>query len=300
VTTKHEPRISPSPPAPLDGGLLSRRQWLVALAGSAGLAGAAGTALYLSWPSDRAIKPPRNGGSPGKVMKPRRYTYKVVNVYPHDREAFTQGLVFDGGFLYESTGMEGRSSLRQVELKTGRVVQRVDIPGPLFAEGIALWGDEIVQLTWKHQLGLVYDRDSFQEKRRFRYTGEGWGLAHDGRHLIMSDGTSTLRFLDPDTYAVVRKLPVTAEGWPQEYINELEYADGEILANIWYDDRMARIDPASGQITGWIDLTGLLPFRQRRENDVLNGIAYDAQKKRLFVTGKNWPKLFEIRIVPID
>jgi glutaminyl-peptide cyclotransferase len=227
------------------------------------------------------------------------YGYKVLNAYPHDPKAFTQGLVFENGFLYESTGLEGESSLRKVELKTGRVVQRFDLDRHLFAEGMTIWKDEIVQLTYKTEIGFVYDKASFKERRRFRYPGEGWGLTHNGEHLIMSNGSAELWFLDPKTYEIVRRLVVKANGQPVQDLNELEWVEGEVYANIWYKDIIARIDPRSGQVVGWINLAGLYPGdRVRPEDHVLNGIAYDAEGKRLFVTGKNWPRLFEIRVVP--
>jgi glutamine cyclotransferase len=222
---------------------------------------------------------------------------KVIRVFPHDASASTQGLVFDGGFLYEGTGQYGQSTLRKVELQTGKTLLSQRLDGRLFGEGITVWNDQIVQLTWRSGVGIVYDKSTFREIRRFRYYGEGWGLTHDGTHLIMSDGSSTLRFLDPQTYRVVRRIFVRSKGRRLGNVNELEYVDGEIFANIWHLDSIARISPKSGEVTGWIDLRHLLPGRADREA-CLNGIAYDAQEKRLFVTGKNWPKLFEIRLLP--
>lgn len=222
---------------------------------------------------------------------------KVIRVFPHDSSASTQGLAFDGGFLYEGTGQYGQSTLRKVELETGKTLLSQRLDGRLFGEGITVWNDQIVQLTWRSGVGIVYAKSTFREIRRFRYYGEGWGLTHDGTHLIMSDGSSTLRFLDPQTYRVVRRIFVRSEGRRLGNVNELEYVDGEIFANIWHQDSIARISPRSGEVTGWIDLRHLLPGRADREA-CLNGIAYDAKEKRLFVTGKNWPQLFEIRLLP--
>jgi glutaminyl-peptide cyclotransferase len=230
---------------------------------------------------------------------PDLYGVRVVNAYPHDPPAYTQGLAFSDDFLYEGTGKYGESTLRKVELETGQVVRAQPLNRRLFGEGITVWNDRIVQLTWKSGTGIVYKRDSFRELGRFRYAGQGWGLTHDGRHLILSDGSATLRFLDPRTYRVVRRVMVHSEGQRVGHLNELEYVDGEILANIWYKDHIARISPQSGAVTGWIDLRGLLPERRNRD-DVLNGIAYDPQHERLFVTGKHWPKLFEIQVVEPD
>ena len=226
------------------------------------------------------------------------YTYTVVNAYPHDPGAFTEGLLYRDGYLYESTGLEGASSVRKVELKTGKVVSGVKLPADIFGEGISDWGDKLVGLTWKTQVGFVLDIDGFALKGRFDYPGEGWGLTHNATELIMSDGTAELRVLDPNTLHETRRIQVTAEGRPVDQLNELEWVEGEIYANIWQTDRIARIDPKTGHVTGWIDLAGLLPEKERagRQVDVLNGIAYDAATKRLFVTGKLWPKLYEIRL----
>ena len=226
------------------------------------------------------------------------YTYTVVNAYPHDPRAFTEGLLYRQGFLYESTGLEGASSIRKVELKTGKVLNGVNLPRDIFGEGISDWGDKLIGLTWKTQVGFVLDIEGFALKGRFDYPGEGWGLTHNATELIMSDGTAELRMLDPDTLKEKRRIKVTAEGKPVDQLNELEWVDGEIFANIWQTDRIARIDPKTGHITGWIDLSGLLPQKERegRQVDVLNGIAYDAAGKRLFVTGKLWPKLYEIKL----
>ena len=226
------------------------------------------------------------------------YGYAVVRAYPHDREAFTQGLAFDDqGVLYESTGQRGQSSLRRVELSSGTVLQRRDLPTSLFGEGIAVFGDHIIQLTWQAGRAFVYDKANFALLREFTYRTEGWGLTHDGRRLIMSDGTATLYFLHPDTFAETLRLTVRDHRGPVIRLNELEHVRGEILANIWQTDRIARVDPRTGHVTGWIDLAGLLqPSDRRQPVDVLNGIAYDTRTDRLFVTGKWWPKLFEITL----
>ena len=239
-------------------------------------------------------------GSDASNLPPQAptYGYTVVRTYPHDREAFTQGLAFDDqGALYESTGQRGESSLRRVELSSGAVLQRHDLPAALFGEGVAVFGDRIIQLTWQAGRAFVYDKTSFDLLREFTYRTEGWGLTHDGRRLIMSDGTATLYFLHPDTFAETARLTVRDHRGPVIRLNELEYVRGEIFANVWQTDRIARIDPRTGHVTGWIDLTGLLPPSDRRQPvDVLNGIAYDPRTDRLFVTGKWWPKLFEITL----
>lgn len=224
---------------------------------------------------------------------------EVKAAFPHDPQAFTQGLEYHDGFLFESTGLHGHSTLRKVELSTGRVIQSVPLPREYFGEGITLWQSKIVQLTWDTGVGFVYDRDTFRRLATFQYPGEGWGLTHDATHLIMSDGTASLRFLDPATFAEVRRLTVTDGGMPVTNLNELEWVDGEIYANIWQTDFIARISPSTGRVVGWLDLRGLLtPAEQSGGADVLNGIAYDAASRRLFVTGKLWPKLFEIALQP--
>lgn len=244
---------------------------------------------------------PAGAASPEQSPVPFRvqnYTYEIVNIFPHDPSAYTQGLVYHQGVLYESTGLNGSSSLRKVELQTGRVLQRINVPAQFFAEGLALFNNKLFQLTWQSHSAFVYDLNSFQVLNTLTYTGEGWGLTHDGRVLIMSDGTNQIRFLNPDTFAVQRVINVLDNGRPIQQLNELEFIKGEILANIYQTDRIARIDPQSGQVTGWINLAGLLPYEDRaRGVDVLNGIAYDEAADRLFVTGKLWPKLFEIRLL---
>jgi glutaminyl-peptide cyclotransferase len=226
------------------------------------------------------------------------YGYQVVRAYPHDTQAFTEGLFYLDGQLYESTGLEGHSSIRRVELETGRVLQEREIAPQYFGEGIVAWKDRLVELTWQSHIGFVYDLKSFSPISSFQYPGEGWALTRDDHRLIMSDGTPDIRFLDPDTLAETGRIHVTDEGRPVGNLNELEWVKGEIYANIWQTDRIARIDPQSGKVVGWIDLSGLLkPEDIRGQVDVLNGIAYDAEHDRLFVTGKLWPKLFEIKLV---
>jgi glutamine cyclotransferase len=227
-----------------------------------------------------------------------RATYRILRVFPHDRSAFTQGLEYHGGYLYEGTGLNGRSSIRKVKLDTGEVVQSRALPARYFGEGITIWEDRLIELTWRAGTAFVYDLDTFDRKGTFSYAGEGWGLTHDARSLIMSDGTAQLRFLDPDTFAERRRVTVTDGGVPIPALNELEYVRGEIYANVWQTTLIARIAPGSGRVLGWVDLKGILPASEAAGTDVMNGIAYDAEHDRLFVTGKLWPKLFEIRIVP--
>jgi glutamine cyclotransferase len=222
--------------------------------------------------------------------------YEIVRSYPHDPGAFTQGLVFADGILYEGTGMTGRSSLRRVRLENGEVLKVHKLEDRYFGEGIALVGNSIVQLTWRNEVGFVYDKTTFERSKTFTYKGEGWGLTYDGARLIMSDGTATLRFLDPTTLKETGRLLVRDGARPVQQLNELEVVKGEIFANVWGTDRLARISPKTGSVTGWVDLTGILTPRDG--TDVLNGIAYDAAQDRLFVTGKLWPRLFEIRIKP--
>lgn len=221
--------------------------------------------------------------------------YRVVNEYHHDRGAFTQGLVYADGVLFEGTGRYGESTLRRVDLATGEVLQSRALAPEYFGEGIALLGDRIYQLTWKTQTAFVYDRETFDPLGTFSYPTEGWGLTTDGERLIMSDGTSRLVFRDPETFAEIGALDVRDDDQPIPYLNELEYVDGEIWANVWQSDFIARIDPATGRVTGWINLTGLLGSGARRAV-VLNGIAHDPATGRIFVTGKLWPRIFEIEL----
>lgn len=222
---------------------------------------------------------------------------EVVARYPHDRGAYTQGLVFHNGELFEGTGLVGESSLRRVELETGQVVQQVDLDGERFGEGIAVVGDRIYQLTWQDNIGFIYDRRSFALLDSFHYTGEGWGLTYDGQALIMSDGSATLRYMDPADFREIRTLQVTDRGAPLTNLNELEYIEGEIWANVYQSDYIVRIDPSTGVVSGWIDLRDLLPREERGGGvDVLNGIAWDAADRRVFVTGKRWPWLYHIEV----
>jgi glutaminyl-peptide cyclotransferase len=234
----------------------------------------------------------------GQGAAPTRYGYAVVATYPHDPGAFTQGLVYRDGVLFESTGLRGESTLREVRLETGQVVRQRALSRQYFAEGLALWEDRLVQLTWTSGLGFVWDTATFEAVRTFGYAGEGWGLAQDGRRLILSDGTEWLRFFDPATLAETGRVRVTDGGRSVRNLNELEYIDGVVYANGWQTDRIAMIDADTGRVEGWIDLEGLLPADRRRGVDVLNGIAWDPDGRRLFVTGKLWPDLFEIRLIP--
>ena len=234
----------------------------------------------------------------GTTEKPARYACEIKNVYPHDRAAFTQGLIFKDGVLWESTGQYGSSSLRKVELKTGEVLKTISVPREFFAEGMTVFRDKVYQLTWQNHKGFIYSPGDFAKTGEFKYTGEGWGLTHDADSLILSDGTNQIRFLDPETFAVRRTISVFEDGQPLRELNELEYVKGEIFANVWQTDRIVRIDPKTGRLTGTVDLAGLLPEADRdADTDVLNGIAYDESGDRLFVTGKLWPKLFEVRLV---
>lgn len=234
------------------------------------------------------------------------YGYRIVGTYPHDPGAFTQGLIYHDGFLYESTGLHGASSMRKVDLGTGEILKRYDLLEKYFGEGITFCGDHLIQLTYQSKIGFIYDPD-LQPVGSFSYSTEGWGLTCDGRHLILSDGTATLRWLDAKTFRIAREITVTHRGRPVMSLNELEFVKDEIFANIWKTDLIARISPDTGEVTGWIDLGGLSQqaqaagadskFTAAHSIDVLNGIAYDKQEDRLFVTGKFWPKLFEIRLI---
>ena len=225
------------------------------------------------------------------------YGYQVVRAYPHDRGAFTQGLIFRDGVFYEGTGLNGRSGIRKVKLETGEVLQAQPLASEYFGEGITDWNGQIVQITWQSEVGFVYDLRTFAQTKRWAYTGEGWGLTHDGTRIIMSDGSAALRFIDPATLKETGRITVRDGNVPVERLNELEYVKGEIFANVWQTDRIARISPKDGRVIGWIDLSGLLPPAERAGTDVLNGIAYDAAGDRLFVTGKLWPRVFEITLV---
>jgi glutaminyl-peptide cyclotransferase len=250
--------------------------------------------LTMSWPSIIG-----QSSRPAGPRRPREYTFKVVNVFPHDTAAFTQGLVYHDGFFYEGTGLNGRSQLRKVRLETGEVVQHADLDREFFGEGIAIAGNKVLQLTWQSHVGFVYNLSDFKLLRQFSYRGEGWGLTSNGNDIFMSDGSAQVRVLNAVTLKEKRRFTVRDGATAIDQLNELEFVDGEIFANIWQTDRIARISPQSGKVVGWIDLAGLLsPVYRRREEAVLNGIAYDAAHKRLFVTGKLWPSIFEIQLVP--
>lgn len=253
----------------------------------------AGTVAFLS---SGAVTAQRRGAAaaPAPVAG-----HQVVRSYPHDPAAFTQGLVYLDGHLYEGTGLNGQSSIRKVRLETGEVLQIQPLEPQYFGEGIAVWRDSLFQLTWQSGVGFVYDKATFRRTRTFKYRGEGWGLTHDGKRLIMSDGSAFLRFIDPTTLQETGRVEVRDAGVPVAQLNELEFIKGEVYANVWTTDRIVRIAPGTGRVTGWIDLRGLLSARDAVGVDVLNGIAYDAAGDRLFVTGKRWPKLFEIRVVPL-
>lgn len=228
------------------------------------------------------------------------YHYTVVHTYPHDAKAFTEGLYYDAGFLYESTGQVGESTVRKVKLDSGEVVQKLDTPAGYFGEGIIASGDRILQLSWKEGVGFIYDRKTFRLVDRIHYTGEGWAMTRDATHIYMSDGTASIRILDPKTFAQTGEIKVTANGRPLDQINELEWVKGEIYANVWQTPIIARIDPKTGNVVGWIDLRPLVAAQKVVEpsNDVLNGIAYDAAADRLFITGKRWDTLYEIKVTP--
>lgn len=256
-------------------------------------------AADLAKPSNTPTNPPANldtSPSGGQVIPV--LTYKVIAVYPHDRNAFTQGLIYEDGLLYEGTGIYGRSTVRRVALFTGQVLASRDLPAQFFGEGITIFKHRIIQLTWQSGVGFVYDQESLELIRQFSYPTEGWGITHDGQRLIMSDGSSILYFLDPESFKEIGRIEVHDEHGPVWQLNELEYIQGEIYANIWRTDRLAKINPTNGQITAWINLEGLLSPQDRFiPVDVLNGIAFDQQSQHLLVTGKLWPKLFEIELI---
>lgn len=253
-----------------------------------------------AYPAPPAVEAQVEAAYPAAENSTQIYSYRILNAYPHDPNAFTQGLIYTtDGVLYEGTGLRGRSSLRRVDLLTGEVQQLHALDDAHFGEGITLFENKIYQLTWQSRLGFIYDKDSFELIQQFEYPTEGWGITHDGSQLIMSDGSAIIRFWDPDTLAETRQIEIRdVDGTAVTLINELEYIEGEIFANIWQSDVVARIDPATGQVIGWLDLSGLLTPEEQQQADVLNGIAYDSANKRLFVTGKLWPKLFEIALIP--
>ncbi len=255
--------------------------------------------LWMGAPSCSAESEQASQRSAGAAEAPPVFTYRVVHTYPHDPGAFTQGIVYQDGVLYESTGLRGESTLRKVELETGKVLQVESLPPQYFGEGIAVYDQRIVQLTWTSRTGFIWDKKTFDRLDDFRYPTDGWGMTQDGKRLIMSDGTEILRFWDPETLEEIGRVEVHDRGRPVFWLNELEYIKGEIWANVWQSERIAIISPEDGRVTSWIDLTGILDAADRGPGvDVLNGIAYDAEGDRLFVTGKKWPKLFEIELVP--
>ncbi|MXW80096.1 MAG: glutaminyl-peptide cyclotransferase [Gemmatimonadetes bacterium] len=263
------------------------------------------TAIALLLATHASCQAPSDDDAKPAVFQPQKpaeiptYSYRVICAFPHDPTAFTQGLLYNDGFLYESTGQYGQSSLRKVELKTGAVLQLHQLDDRFFAEGLALFGNRLLQLTWRSNKGFAYRLDSFEPLAEFTYPTEGWGLTYDGELLVMSDGSSTLYFRDPFTFAEVSRITVAAHDKPVSQLNELEWIADEVFANIWQTDTIARINPATGQVSGWIDLTGLLSDADRRGSnaEVLNGIAYDPEGERLFVTGKWWPKLYQIELI---
>jgi glutamine cyclotransferase len=267
----------------------------------AGLILCIGLILALVFYCDRDMDSPERVVSSIPLTLEPEMTYEVITSYPHDPSAFTQGLVYWEGYFYESTGLYGESSLRKVAIETGEVLQKTDLPQAYFGEGLTLWQDQLIQLTWREGTGFIYNLEYFTLIEDFTYPTEGWGLTHDGTHLIMSDGSPTLFYLDPETFQVVNRVNVFYQGQNISRINELEYIRGEIFANIWQTDDIIRIDPHTGEVMGWIDLGGLLPNAERTPaTDVLNGIAYDPENDRLFITGKRWPKVYEVRLLPIE
>ncbi len=247
-----------------------------------------------------SLQPPTtNPQSPTPSPRPpTAYGYEIINVYPHDPNAFTQGLHYEDGYFYEGTGLWGQSNIRQVDAETGDVLQQVDLPEQYFGEGIVVWQDKIIQITWRSQVAFVYDKENFGQIGEFNYQTEGWGITHDGEHLIMSDGSHIITFRDPDSFEAIGQIETLDRGMPIDKLNELEYINGEIWANVWLTDQIVRISPETGEVVGWIDLAGIYPDDDpANPDDVLNGIAYDQETDRLFVTGKLWNALYEIRLI---
>ena len=251
-------------------------------------------------PTPEPTPTPPPTATPTGETSPISYTYEVINVYPHDSNAFTQGLVIDEGVMYEGTGLTGESSLRRVDLETGDVLQIHELPSNLFGEGITVFDDKIIQLTWQSQIGFVYDKSSFDLLQNFSYSTQGWGITTDGTRLIMSDGSANLYFLNPETFEKTGQVEVHDGNTSVTKLNELEYINGEVYANVWLTDKIAIINPNTGQVTGWIDLTGIYTPGTGDSNNVLNGIAYDSENSSLFVTGKRWSQLFEIKLIEAD
>jgi glutaminyl-peptide cyclotransferase len=256
------------------------------------------SATVIAWAPAPSLRSVANQPPDPALIPPALFAHvDVLGAYPHDTNAFTEGLVWYSDGFFESTGLNGESTLRQVAFPSSEVTRSVPLSNKYFGEGLTLVDDHLVQLTWQNQLGLIYDRDSFDPRGTFTYGSEGWGLTYDGTSLIRSDGTPTLTFLDPASYQTTRTLPVTLDGKPVEMLNELEWIRGEIWANVWQTDLIVQIDPSSGVVTGVLDMTGLYPAERRPDrDDVLNGIAYDASTDRIFITGKRWPNLYEIRV----
>ena len=248
-------------------------------------------------PTPEPTPTPTPTATPTGETSPISYTYEVINVYPHDSNAFTQGLVIDEGVMYEGTGLTGESSLRRVDLETGDVLQIRELPSDLFGEGITVFDDKIIQLTWQSQIGFVYDKNSFDLLQNFSYSTQGWGITTDGTRLIMSDGSANLYFLNPETFEKTGQVEVHDGNTSVTKLNELEYINGEVYANVWLTDKIAIINPYTGEVTGWIDLTGIYTPETSNSNNVLNGIAYDSENDRLFVTGKRWSQLFQIKLI---
>ena len=251
-------------------------------------------------PTPEPTPTPTPTATPTGETSPISYTYEVINVYPHDSNAFTQGLAIDEGVMYEGTGLTGESSLRRVDLETGDVLQIYELPSNLFGEGITVFDDKIIQLTWQSQIGFVYDKSSFDLLQNFSYSTQGWGITTDGTRLIMSDGSANLYFLNPETFEKTGQVEVHDGNTSVTKLNELEYINGEVYANVWLTNKIAIINPNTGQVTGWIDLTGIYTPGTGDSNNVLNGIAYDSANNRLFVTGKRWSQLFEIKLIEAD
>ena len=239
--------------------------------------------------------------SPSTDKFPKYYTYQIIDTFPHDENAFTQGLVFENGLFYESTGRYGSSSVRRVDPSTGDILKIYELPDQFFGEGLTVVDDQIIQLTWRSKVGFVYNKENFALKSEFSYQTEGWGITYDGSRLLMSDGTATLYFLDVRTFEQIGTIEVFDGNTPIARLNELEFINGEIFANVWGTESIVRIDPQTGKVTGWISLQGLLDRKTLdKPVDVLNGIAYDEINKRIFVTGKLWPNIFHIALVPVE
>ncbi len=257
------------------------------------------TANPTATPTETQTATPNPTPTPTPTTSASQYTYTIVKTYPHDTSAFTEGLVYDNGTLFESTGGWGNSSLRRVDLETGHVLQQTNLSSEFFGEGLAVVGDSLVQLTWQSKVGFVFDKETFDVEGNFTYQTEGWGLTYDGTHLIMSDGSATLYFLDPATHQKTGEVTVTDGGTQVANLNELEYVNGDVYANVWMQQKIAIINPQTGQVKGWIDLTGIYQTPSGNPDAVLNGIAYDKAGDRLFVTGKDWSNLYQIKINPI-